>query len=134
MTGLLFLALCPFSAAGQNSRQYRACGETAYSQFQMNKCASEEAARTDSALNDAYQILLKLVARNVNAGQKIRTAQRAWLAYRDAYINAMYPADDKQANYGSMYPMEVDLLRAELTTEQAKAILALSERYRGNSL
>ena len=49
------------------------------------------------------------------AAAKIKTAQRAWIAYRDAYMGAMYPAKDKQAEYGSIYPMEADLLRAKLT-------------------
>ena len=33
---------------------------------------------------------------------KIKAVQKAWLVYRDAYIAAMYPAKNKQAEYGSM--------------------------------
>jgi uncharacterized protein YecT (DUF1311 family) len=44
------------------------------------------------------------------------------MTYRDAYIDAMYPAKDKQAEYGSMFPMEVDLLAAKLTRQQIGAL------------
>jgi len=47
--------------------------------------------------------------------RRFKAAERAWIAYRDAYMGAMYPAKDKQAEYGSIYPMEADLLRAKLT-------------------
>lgn len=49
---------------------------------------------------------------------KIKAAGEAWLAYRDAYMDAMYPAKNKQAEYGSVYPMEADLVRATLTQRQ----------------
>ena len=38
--------------------------------------------------------------------------------YRDAYIDAMFPAKDKQVAYGSIFPTEVDLLRFKLTQQQ----------------
>jgi hypothetical protein len=37
-------------------------------------------------------------------------------------MEAMYPAEDKQAEYGSVYPMEADLLRAKLTQRQVTAL------------
>jgi uncharacterized protein YecT (DUF1311 family) len=46
---------------------------------------------------------------------KIKAAERAWITYRDAYMDATYPAKDKQAEYGPIYPMEANLLRAKLT-------------------
>ena len=39
----------------------------------------------------------------------------------------MYPRQDKQTAYGSIYPMEVDLLYETLTREQIKAVLELQE-------
>ena len=62
---------------------------------------------------------------------KIKAAERAWIAYRDAYTDAMYPAKDKQTEYGSTYPMEVDLLRAKLTQRQVTALKELLQQYSG---
>jgi len=97
----------------------------------MNACANQEAARADADLNDVYRKLLSKAANQPEAMAKIRAAERAWLNYRDAYIDAMYPAKDKQAEYGSVYPMEVDLLRAKLTVQQIAALRALLVQYSG---
>ena len=54
------------------------------------------------------------------------------LSYRDAYMDAMYPAENKQAEYGSIYPMEADLLRAKLTQRQVTALKELLRQYSGD--
>ena len=43
----------------------------------------------------------------------------------------MYPAKNKQAEYGSIYPMEADLLRAKLTQQQVAALKELQQQYSG---
>ena len=78
--------------------------------------------RVDTELNDTYQKLLAAAGKEPGAVEKIRTAERAWITYRDTYIDAMYPAKDKQAGYGSIFPMEVDLLRTHLTRQQISAL------------
>jgi uncharacterized protein YecT (DUF1311 family) len=88
----------------------------------MNACASEEAKRVDDKLNKVYKLLLAKVRGDLVATPKIRAAQRAWVAYRDAYIETTFPAKDKPAEYGSMFPMEVDLLTAKLTRRQIEAL------------
>ena len=44
----LFSGICCF---GQTSEKYKSCTNMAKTQFEMNKCASEEAARADADLN-----------------------------------------------------------------------------------
>ena len=88
----------------------------------MNTCAAAEAKRADDELNRVYNRLLATVKDDAVAASKIRKAEQAWIANRDAYIEAMYPAEDKQAEYGSMYPMEVSLLQARLTKQQIDAL------------
>jgi len=95
----------------------------------MNACANEEASRVEAQLNDVYRKLLLQTASQREAGEKIKAAERAWVAYRDAFIDAMYPAKDKQAEYGSIYPMEADLLRAKLTDRQVTALKELLQQY-----
>jgi uncharacterized protein YecT (DUF1311 family) len=101
---------------------YRACSKQANTQHDMNVCANEEAERVDDELNGVYKLLLSKVRGNPVAAAKIRAAQNAWLKYRDAYIDAMYPAKDKQAEYGSIFPMEVDLLAAKLSRQEISAL------------
>jgi uncharacterized protein YecT (DUF1311 family) len=118
--GCLLLATAFCSA--QESASYRACNRRASTQHDMNVCAHAEAERSDKALNRVYRLLLDTVHDNPVATEKIRTAEKAWSAYRDAYLEAMFPAEDKPAEYGSMFPMELDLLRASLTRQQIKAL------------
>jgi uncharacterized protein YecT (DUF1311 family) len=129
---IVFL-LISFQGLAQDSAQYRACNEKAKTQMEMNACASEEAARADTELNEVYRKLLTQAASQQEAVAKIKAAERAWIAYRDAYMDAMYPAKNKQAEYGSIYPMEADLLRAKLTQRQVTALKELIQQYSGEA-
>ena len=124
---VFILAALPSFA--QDSRQFRVCDGKAKTQFEMNVCASDEAARVDSQLNDAYNKLLSQAARQQTAVAKIKAAEAAWIAYRDAYTEAMYPAENKQAEYGTVYSMEVNRLRAKLTQQQVTALKELLQQY-----
>jgi uncharacterized protein YecT (DUF1311 family) len=123
--------LASFSVLAQESARYRACNDKAKTQTEMNACASDEAARNDAELNEVYRKLLSQAASEPEAVAKIKTAE-AWLAYRDAYMDAMYPAKNKQVEYGSIYPMEAALLRAKLTQRQVTALKELLQQYSGD--
>jgi uncharacterized protein YecT (DUF1311 family) len=41
----------------------------------------------------------------------------------------MYPAKDKQAEYGSVHPMDVNLLLAKLTRQHVAALKELLQQY-----
>jgi uncharacterized protein YecT (DUF1311 family) len=125
---LLAMSLSCFA---EDSAQYHACSEKAETQAEMNACASEEAARVDVELNEAYRRLLLQATNQEKAVAKIKAAEEAWIAYRDAYLEAMYPARDKQAEYGSVYPMQADLLRAKLTRQQITSLEELRRQYSG---
>jgi len=128
-TTLLLVAVSG-SVCAQQSPEYRACSDGAKTQVAMNACASDEAARADKQLNDVYRTLLQKTT-DATAATKIRVAEREWIAFRDAYIDATYPAQNKQAEYGSVYPMQVDLLRAKLTRIQIAALQDLSQQADG---
>jgi uncharacterized protein YecT (DUF1311 family) len=125
----MVLLIASLPGLAQDSPQYLACNKKAKTQGEINTCANEEAARVDVELNDVYRKLLSMPAGEPEAVAKIKAAERAWIAYRDAYMEAMYPAKDKQAEYGSIYPMEAALLRAELTHQQVAALKRLVQQY-----
>lgn len=118
-------------ALAQESASYKACMGNAKTQTNMNACASDEAARADAELDKAYRRLLAQAGTQVDVVAKVDAAERAWVAYRDAYMDAMYPAKNKRAAYGSSYPMDADLLRAKLTQRQVTALNELSRQYGG---
>ena len=119
---VLLMTVISFACFAQDSAEYRACSDKANTQSEMTACASDEAARVDAKLNTTYRALLARVASQPEALAKIKAAERAWIAYRDAYIEATYPAKDKATEYGSIYPLDVTLLRAKLTRRQVAAL------------
>jgi uncharacterized protein YecT (DUF1311 family) len=114
---------------GQNSAGFKNCADKAQTQFELDKCASDDAERADQALNTAYRGFLAKIAGDSLAIEKLKAAEAAWIRYRDAYIEAVYPARDKQLAYGTEYPMDVDLLRAKITREHLAAISDLINEY-----
>ena len=127
----LLLALSSFASFAQDSAEYRACSEKANTQAEMTACAGAEAKRVDAKLNSTYLALLAKAESQPDAVAKIKVAEKAWVAYRDAYIEATYPAKDKATatEYGSIYPLDVALLRAKLTQRQVSALEDMLQRY-----
>jgi uncharacterized protein YecT (DUF1311 family) len=125
---LLFVAVA-CSCHGQSSSTLDVCMNVAGSQRELNQCASDEAKRADTELNTKYKNFLTQIAGDTLAVTKLKVAERAWLRYRDAYLDATYPAQNKQANYGTEYPMDVNLLRAKLTREHVAALTDLINEY-----
>jgi len=133
--GLLSLIVCLFcsmshSAFARDSVQSGSCLQTAETQSAMNECADAEAARADAELNRVYGELLAAAAPQKEATAKIKASELAWIRYRDAYLDAMYPAANKQEEYGTIYPTEADLLHAELTRRQITALEKLLKQYK----
>ena len=128
---LVVFLLVSLASVAQESAEYRACLDKAMTQMAMNTCASEDAARVDARLNDVYHKLLSEAAKQPDAVDKIKGAERAWMAYRDAYVEAMYPAKDKEVEYGSIYLMNASLLRAKLTERHTTEVKEMVEQYSG---
>ena len=125
------IALGAGTCFAHGSEWYQACIQKAKTQAAMDACANGEAKRADAELKRVYSELLSRAKSNSDAVAKIRKAERAWIVYRDAYLDAMYPAKDKQAEYGSMFPMEADLLKARLTRQQIAALRTMLKQYSG---
>jgi uncharacterized protein YecT (DUF1311 family) len=84
-------------------------------QVQMNQDACAVLAQADEDLNALYRRILAEYASAPQFTEKLQDAQRAWVAFRDAHLEAVYPAPDKQAEYGSAYPLCRCLAMTELT-------------------
>ena len=108
------------------------------SQTEMTICASEEAKAAEAELEQRFQGLLtgvRMLPADVRgpdrdmrgAIEKIEAAQAAWVRYRDAYIDATFPEENKQQEYGTMYSMRVSGIRADMAREQDRHIKILCE-------
>jgi uncharacterized protein YecT (DUF1311 family) len=107
-------------------------------QTEMTICAAEEAKAAEVELEKRYQDLLTGVRQlpsdiqspkldMTRAIENIKAAQLAWVRYRDAYIDATFPLENKQQEYGTMYSMRVSAIRADMAREQIRHINILCE-------
>ena len=96
----------------------KSCSQTANTQNDLNQCADKELRRAEARLT----ALLKLLAIDPN-----RPEQKAWEAYRDAQLKAIYPpVADERAEYGSVYPMCLVTLRRKLTESHIRDLNMLT--------
>jgi uncharacterized protein YecT (DUF1311 family) len=117
-----FLFVSLLSGQQQRKQRFADCDKTALTQADLTECGNNDYKSADDELNRTYQQLLKKTAGDPVAAQKIRAAQRAWVAFRDAQIAALYPAEDKQKEYGTVFPMCANLALADLTRERTKML------------
>ncbi len=123
------------SVAGQvhASDRLDACMDKATDQHEMLVCASEEAGRRERERTTLLRRVIKAADGDALAIRKINASEKAWLAYRAAFMEAMYPATDKQGEYGSRYPMDANLLHASLTISHLSDLKELLEQLVGDS-
>lgn len=130
---LFCVAITAAPSLAQTSAQFKACGKSAQTQLALNECAGSEFALRNKQMNSVYSATLSAAAGQPAALAKIKAMQQAWRAYAAAYLEALYPAADKQAEYGSIYPMEADLEEAALLqahTKDLQGLLANIKRYK----
>lgn len=109
---LALVAACALSAAVA----------AAQSQADMNGAACRKYARADDELNRVYRQIQREYADQPEFLEKLKEAQRAWLAYRDAHVDAVFPGEDKRATYGSVFPMCHCGEMERLTTERTRVL------------
>ena len=126
---MVLTAIASGTLLAQDSAQLDRCLDKANTQLAMNSCANEEVLRVDAELKGLEQKLALAARTEPGASDKIEAVAKAWIAYRDAYLEAMYPAKDKQAAYGSIFRMEIGLLRAKLARRQIQALRELLKQY-----
>lgn len=90
-------------------------------QVEMNQKANKNYEQADKALNDTYQKILTEYKSDIEFIKNLKTAQRAWIQFRDAEMKARYP-DREPGYYGSIQPMCWSMYLKELTEERNKKL------------
>lgn len=126
---LMAILLASNCAFAHQPTLYRRCMRTAMTQMAMNSCASAKLARVDQRLNQTYQKLLAETVGHREVTVNVRKMEQNWITYRHRYMAAMYPAKDKQAEYGSIFPMEADLVLAQITGNHIGELQLLVNQY-----
>jgi uncharacterized protein YecT (DUF1311 family) len=111
VAGLIATTIVPQALAAEN------CNE-AETQSAMNECAGEQFDAADGALNEAYREITQRLKEEPEALEHLRTAQRAWLSFRDA--ECRFALVNSQG--GSIYPALESLCLAELSQQRAAVL------------
>jgi uncharacterized protein YecT (DUF1311 family) len=90
------------------------------SQAKMNMDAQKKYEKANEELNAVYDKVLIKYEDNKQFISKLKTAQKMWIKFRDAEIEAKYPAKDGLLEYGSMYPMCWNIYLTDLTNQRIK--------------
>lgn len=77
---------------------------SAQDQTQLDASAAAEYKKADADLNKMYQKILAAYKDDPAFIKKLQQAQRNWISFRDAEIEAIFPSANKD-DYGSVYPM-----------------------------
>jgi uncharacterized protein YecT (DUF1311 family) len=124
MALLLGVAACGLCAS-QSSDEFKACSDAARTQAALHVCADAELRRAERELDEAARRLLSTVRDKPGAAARVKAMEQSWVAYRDAFVEAAYPAKDKQASYGTMFLVEALLTRARLTRRHTAEVREL---------
>lgn len=96
----LVFAVAPIAVLAQKTPD---CATTT-TQAEMNACAGTDFQTADKELNRTYQAVLKKYADDQAFVRKLRASQQAWLKFREAELDAIFPHAAEANYYGSIYP------------------------------
>jgi uncharacterized protein YecT (DUF1311 family) len=125
------LLIAVASASAQElSRTYEECMRQSTTQMQNTNCAVAEMKRVEGALSAKYARALVVAVETPEAVSKIRAAQTAWESFVAAYIDALFPLENKQGEYGTSYGAKVAIWRVTLAQTQLAVLDDLIAHYR----
>ena len=99
-------------------------GASYQTQSEMNEEACGRYKKADAELNRIYQRIMRDYAADKLFIEKMKVAQRAWIAFRDAHMDSLYPASASLYHYGNVNPMCRCIELESLTKDR---IIALRE-------
>ena len=91
------------------------CVGAARTQSDLNVCADAELKRAGRELALTYRKVLTAYADDKVFIAHLKKAQHAWLRFRDAELDTVFPHKGKTTYYGSAFPMCFDNWTVKLT-------------------
>jgi uncharacterized protein YecT (DUF1311 family) len=87
-------------------------------QGEMNAEAARDLRVAETEMAALLSSLASKANRHADARTKLNRAQAAWVAYRDAHIESLWPSKTPQSTYGSVHPMCRAMERTKLTAQR----------------
>lgn len=105
----------------------------AQTQTELNECACKQFQTSEAEMNRVYRELLSSRAKDSLVVAKLKNAQRAWLAFRNAQLELLYPETaNPKLTYGSAFPMCHCMAKREMTEERTKQLRQLLQNKDGD--
>src|SRR5436190_24284569 len=82
-------------------------------QSEMNDDANRQLRAAEAEMGAVLRSLTTKANGHPDALAKLNRAQAAWVAYRDAHIDALWPSKTPQFSYGTVHPMCVAMERTK---------------------
>ncbi|MBX9878593.1 MAG: LprI family protein [Candidatus Obscuribacterales bacterium] len=99
---------------------------TAQDQMQLGNMAAKDSRSADKALNKTYQLVLLKYSDNSQFISKLKQAELAWIKFRDAYTDSVFPeAKTNPDYYGSAFDMCWSATVAQQTTQRTSDLKKL---------
>ncbi len=92
----------------------------AQTQMQLNREACDEFKKADAEMNAVYRRITRDYRQNAGFIAALKKAQLAWIRYRDAHLESVFPGAAGQ--YGSVNPMCRCQNLAEVTKERTQVL------------
>jgi uncharacterized protein YecT (DUF1311 family) len=119
------------AASGVVAQERTDCSQ-AMTQLEMNECAEIDFELADKELNRIYNAVLDGHTREEGFVKRLRAAQRAWTAFRDAELEAAFFCESGNYRdcFGSMAPMSFSVLKAKMTRDRTEQLRSMVQgRY-----
>jgi uncharacterized protein YecT (DUF1311 family) len=101
---LLWMWMLFFAIPGVAQQKTDPCGDETTGQIQMDRCARQQFEHADRQLNETYTRVIQKFSVTPSTIKRIHAAQRAWIRFRDAEIEALFPSANREL-HGTVYPM-----------------------------
>ncbi len=108
------------------------CSSAAFSQSQLdlNVEACDKYKKADAELNKTYRQILTEYKDDKLFLQKLKSAQNAWIKFRDASLEARFPLkpnENANQKFGSVYPMCRCFVLTEITEKRTEELKLWTE-------
>ena len=115
---LLGIFLCSFTANAENIK----CNPNG-NQAEMNQCAWQDYQIADQNLNETWKKLMAKFKNDKIATTKLKTAQKAWIVFRDAELEAQFACNPKdEPCWGSIEPLLRNGVLTDMTQQRTERL------------
>ena len=94
----------------------------ASSQPEMNKEAYEEFAKVETEMKEVLNEIENVYRADREFLVQLRKTQKAWGKFRNTHLDALFPKEDKQGEYGTVYTMCYWMQMRAITHDRIKQL------------